>query len=146
MTLRSRTAAVVAVLALVLSACGDSPEDTAHDNGEDVGQALRSLMNADDADALRSAGDELRGAVAESVDDAGDRLRQQIQVQVDHLNAAIGNFRTATTATDADAAAAARTELQAEVQQARSQAAGFRDTGSSVTNAFWQGVRDGFDG
>jgi hypothetical protein len=146
MRARGMTAVVVAALAVTAGGCGDSPEDTAHDNGEAVGESLRALMNADSADALKSAGQDLRDAVAQAADSAGDTARQQVRVQTDHLNKAIGDLRQAVTSSNPDTAAAARTELQAEIQEARSQAAAFRDSGDSRTNAFWQGVKDGYDG
>lgn len=143
----ARTAAVaLAALALAGAGCGDSPEDTAHDNGKAVGEALKSLMNADNADELRAAGQELRDAVGEAVDNAGDTARQQVRVQTDHLNKAIGQLRTAVTSTDQERADAARLEMQSEIQDARTQAAAFRDSGDSKANAFWQGVKDGYDG
>jgi hypothetical protein len=141
-----RTVAALAALALAAAGCGDSPEDTAHDNGKAVGEALKSLMNADNADQVRAAGQDLRDAVSEAADSAGDTARQQVRVQTDHLNKAIGQFRTAATSSDQQRADAARLEMQSEIQDARTQAAAFRDSGDSKTNAFWQGVKDGYDG
>jgi hypothetical protein len=140
------TGTALAALALAAAGCGDSPEDTAHDNGKAVGEALQSLMNADNADEVRAAGQDLRDAVAKSLDSAGDTARQQVRVQTDHLNKAIGQFRTAATSGDQQRADAARLEMQSEIQDARTQAAAFRDSGDSKTNAFWQGVKDGYDG
>jgi hypothetical protein len=140
------TATALIALAFAAAGCGDSPEDTAHDNGKAVGEALQSLMNADNADELRAAGQDLRDAVSEAADSAGDRARQQVRIQTDHLNKAIGQFRTAVTSSDQQRADAARVEMQAEIQEARAQAAAFRDSGDSKTNAFWQGVKDGYDG
>jgi len=134
-----------AALAPVAAGCGDSPEDTAHDNGKDVGQALQALSSATNAQELQAAGQQLRDAVSQAAGDAKGDLRDQVRVQVDHLNKAIGQFRTAVTSDDQARSAAAREELQAELQQARTQAAAFDDSGDSVTNAFWQGVKDGYD-
>jgi hypothetical protein len=146
MRVRRTVPAALAALALVAAGCGDPPEDTAHDNGKAVGEALKSLRNASNADQARAAAQDLRDAVAEAADSAGDTARQQVRVQVDHLNKAIGQFRTAATSGDQQRADAARVELQYELQEARTQAAAFRDSGDSRTNAFWNGVKDGYDG
>jgi|tagenome__1003787_1003787.scaffolds.fasta_scaffold20495675_1 hypothetical protein len=138
-------AAAAGALALGLAACGDSPEDTAHDNGKAVGQALQDLSQAGDPAAVQAAAGELRTAVANVDDDVGDRVRNQVAVQRDGLNKAIGQVRTAATASNPDAAAQARSELEGQVGELRSQAASFASTNDSVTNSFWDGVRDGYD-
>jgi gas vesicle protein len=144
---RSRRGAVALVLALALvgAGCGDSPEDNAHDSGKDVGQALRAVTAAGDADQLQAAIAELKDAVSNVSDDVSARVRDQASVQSDTINKAVDNAKTALTASDPSQASEARDEVQAQVQDLRSQASGFADSNDSVTNAFWDGVKDGYD-
>jgi uncharacterized protein YjbJ (UPF0337 family) len=142
---RAAVLATAVALAFGAAGCGDSPEDNAHDSGEDVGEALRAVTAARDASALQAAVDELKTAVGDVTDDVSSRVRGQVSVQRDTINKAIGDARSALTASDPDAAAQARTELQAQVQDLRSQAAGFAGSNDSVTNAFWDGVKSGYD-
>jgi hypothetical protein len=146
MTTRPRALAVGAACAALLAAgCGSSPEDTAHDNGKAVGKALRSMADAQNADELQAGAQQLRGAVADVSDDVAAGVRRQVTAQKDHLNKVIGDLRQAATSPDSDTAAQARSELQVDLQAIRSQASSFQGTRNSVTNSFWQGVKDGYD-
>jgi hypothetical protein len=145
MSARRATALALAAIALAVAGCGDSPEDTAHDQGEAVGAALQQLTQARSADELQAATDALKSAVGDVSDDVGDRARSQVSVQRDGLNQVIGDLRTALTSGDADRAAAARTELQGDVQDLRARAGSFSASSDSVANSFWDGVKDGYD-
>jgi hypothetical protein len=145
MRARASLATAAVALALLAAGCGSSPEDNAHDSGKKVGEALRQVADADSVDALQSAAGNLRSAVGDVSDDVSSRVRSQARVQQDTVNQAIGALKQSVTASDPDAQAAARAELQTQVQDLRSQAAGNADTRDSVTNAFWDGVKDGYD-
>lgn len=148
MSARRRTAAL-AIAALLgggaLAGCGDSPEDTAHSDGKAVGQALAQLGDARNAQELTSGVTAVRNAVGDVSDDVGDRVRQQVDAQRDSLNGVVGTLRTAITSSDPAAQANARTQLQSDIQDLRSRATSFSKTNDSVTNSFWDGVKDGFD-
>ena len=149
MSARRRTALACCAGVLALggaAGCGDSPEDTAHDQGKAVGSALEQLAGASNADELQAATTKLKDAVGDVSDDVGDRARSQVSVQRDGLNQAIGDLRQALTSSDPDTAAAARTELQGDVQDLRARAGSFAASSDSVANSFWDGVRDGYDG
>jgi hypothetical protein len=133
------------VLALGAAGCGDSPEDTAHDQGKAVGAALAQLADPRSADELQAASTKLKDAVGDVSGDVGDRARSQVSVQRDGLNQAIGDLRQALTSSDAGTAATARTELQGDVQDLRARASSFASSTDSVANSFWDGVRDGYD-
>ena len=143
--LRRLLAVAAAVPALAFAACGTSPEDEAHDNGKDVGQALRSISDATSLDQLQAGVKELQDAIGQVADDQSDRIKQQVQVQKDTINQAIGNLRRALGSGDQSTAQTYRNELQGDIQDLRSQAAGFASTRNSVDNSFWDGVRDGYD-
>jgi hypothetical protein len=143
-----RRAVAVALAALLLAfaaGCGSSPEDEAHSSGKKIGEALRQVADADSVDSVQAGVADLRSAVGDISDDVSGRVRSQARVQQDTINQAIGAFKQSLTATDPDAKAAARTELQGHVQDLRSHAASSANTRDSVTNAFWDGVKDGYD-
>jgi hypothetical protein len=140
-----RLAALAIVFVALAAGCGSSPEDNAHDSGRKVGEALRQVADANSLDQVQSAVGDLRKAVGNVSDDVSSRVRSQARVQQDTVNQAIGAFKRSVTSTDPNAKAAARSELQEQVQDLRSQAQGFSGTRDSVTNAFWDGVKAGYD-
>jgi uncharacterized protein involved in exopolysaccharide biosynthesis len=135
-----------ASIAAAVAGCGETPEDTAKDRGEDVGTAFRSLVDARRVDEVQAAAGKLKESVAAVGAAGGDRVQQQLRTQQDKLNQAIGDVRQALGSGDPDTAATARTELQGDLQDARAQAQSFRSSDDSVANAFWGGVKDGYDG
>jgi hypothetical protein len=148
-TRRRKTATGLAIAALLgggaLTGCGDSPEDTAHSDGKAVGQALAQLSDARNAQELTSGVTAVRNAVGDVSDDVGDRVRSQVDAQRDSLATVVDNLRTAITSSDPAAQATARTQLQSDVQDLRARAQSFSKSSDSVTNSFWDGVKDGFD-
>jgi hypothetical protein len=143
-----RVAAALAALVVALGAgaCGDSPEDTAHQHGEDVGKAAASLTSATSVAQLQTATQDLKDAVGQVTSADGDRVQDQLRAQKTHLDQLIGDLRRVISAPDAATRDAARAELQGGVQDLRAQAAAFRASSDSVANAFWDGVKDGYDG
>ena len=146
MRARTTIAGALAALLLVFAAgCGDSPEDNTHSSGKKVGEALRQIADADSVDSVQAGVANLRKAVGDVSDDVSSRVRSQARVQQDTLNGAIGAFKQSVTATDPNAKAAARSELQGQIEDLRTQASSSANTRDSVTNAFWDGVKDGYD-
>lgn len=143
--MRRAATILIAALALAVAGCGSSPEDNAHDSGKKVGEALRQVADAGSVDQLQSAFANLRTAVGDVSSDVSSRVRSQARVQQDTVNQAIGALKQSVTSTDPNAQAAGRAELQDQVQNLRTQAASSADTRDSVTNAFWDGVKDGYD-
>lgn len=144
-----RATATLAVAALLsagaLAGCGDSPEDTAHSDGKAVGEALAQLGDARNAQELTSGVTAVRNAVGDVSTDVSSQVRQQVAAQRDSLGAVAASLRTAITSTDPAAQAAARTQLQSDIQDLRARATSFSKSDDSVTNSFWDGVKDGFD-
>jgi hypothetical protein len=140
------TLLAVGALGLAGAGCGETPEDTAKDRGQDVGEAVRQLVDARSIDEVQTAATEVKDAVAAVGDDGGDRVQAQLRTQQDKANQAIGDLKSTLTSGDDDAAASARTELQGDLQDLRAQASAFRGSNDSVANAFWDGVKDGYDG
>jgi hypothetical protein len=140
------TLLVAGVLGAGAAGCGDTPEDTAKDHGEDVGKAFKSLTEARSVDEVQAAAAELKDSVAAVGDSGGDTVKSQLQTQQDNVNEAIGNVGQTLTSGQPDAASAARAQLQNDLQDVRAQAQAFESSNDSVANAFWRGVKDGYDG
>jgi soluble cytochrome b562 len=132
---RGTAAAVALVLALGAGACGEAPEDEAREDGEQVGEAVKSLFDAGSADEARAAINQLKIAVSGLDGDTRKRVQEQVDVQRSTLNAA----GEAATTGDLDA-------LKQAAQQVRSQADSFRSGEHSVANEFWRGFEEGYDG
>ena len=137
------TLLLTGALAVAGAGCGESPEDNAKDHGEDVGEAFRDLTSARSVPEIQDAAQELKKAVAAVGDSGGDRVQEQLKTQQGNVEAAINEVTAALGAGDAAGAQAA---LQSNLQDARAQAQAFRSSGDSVANAFWDGVKDGYDG
>jgi hypothetical protein len=143
---RAAAALAAIVVAVGLAACGDSPEDTAHQHGKDVGTAFRSLTTATSAAQLQTATQDLKDAVGQVTSNDGDRVQDQLRAQKTHLDQLIGDFKRVIGAPDAAARDTARTQMQGDLQDLRAQAGAFQSSNDSVANAFWDGVQDGYDG
>jgi small-conductance mechanosensitive channel len=130
-----RRVAVLLAMTLVLGACGTSPEDKAHDDGKKVGEATRALFDSRSVASAKSAVSELRSAVDGVRDEINQSVRTQLDTQRDTLSRAVQGLRQG----DVQAA-------KDDVQQVRAQADAFRHSNSSVTNEFWRGFEEGYDG
>jgi hypothetical protein len=122
--------------------CGESPEDNAKDHGEDVGEAFRDLTDARSAPEIEDAAVQLKDAVAAVGDSGGDRVQQQLATQQANVDQAIADVKSALAAGDVAGAQAA---LQSKLQEVRAQAQAFQASNDSVANAFWDGVKKGYD-
>jgi multidrug efflux pump subunit AcrA (membrane-fusion protein) len=136
------TLLLTGALAIAGAGCGESPEDNAKDHGEDVGEAFRDLTNARSAQEIEDAAVELKDAVAAVGDSGGDEVQQQLNTQQANIDAAIAAVKSALAAGDV---AGAQTALQSQLQEVRAQAQSFRSSNDSVANAFWSGVKEGYD-
>jgi ElaB/YqjD/DUF883 family membrane-anchored ribosome-binding protein len=140
------TLLVAGVLGIGAAGCGDTPEDTAKDKGEDVGEAFKSLTEARSVDEVQAAAGDLKDSVAAVGDSGGDTVKGQLETQKENVNEAIDNVRTTLTSGAPNAASTARAQLQNDLQDVRAQAQAFESSNDSVANAFWRGVKDGYDG
>jgi hypothetical protein len=136
------TLLLTGALAVAGAGCGESPEDNAKDHGEDVGEAFRELTDARSAQEVDDAAVDLKDAVAAVGDSGGDRVQQQLATQQANINQAIAAVKSALAAGDV---AGAQATLQSQLQEVRAQAQAFQSSGDSVANAFWDGVKEGYD-
>jgi hypothetical protein len=135
---------VAAVLcALTIALWPASEADKARDDGEQVGQAVTHLYEADSSTEVDAALAELDAAVSETRASAGDEVADQVADQQDALaRAAEGFVGYYTTDSDWDAALY-EAELDVALDDLYSQASDFREQGPEVHAAFWEGVDEG---
>jgi ABC-type phosphate/phosphonate transport system substrate-binding protein len=126
-------AAALAVT-LLLGACGSSPEDKAHDDGKQVGQAVRQLFDSRSIGEAKAAATDLRNAVNGVGDEIRQSVRTQVATQRDTLAQAVQALKQGNLS-----------EVKGEVQQIRAQADAFSHSNNSVANEFWRGFGDGYD-
>ena len=127
---RAAAVAAAVVLALGAAGCGESPEDEARDDGEDVGEAMRALFDAQTPEQAQEAVGDLRDAAGELTQDTADAVRPQLETQRSTLAGAVGGSPE---------------EWRDAVQQARAQADAFRSGADSVANEFWRGFQEGYE-
>jgi hypothetical protein len=120
-----------------------SEADKARDDGEQVGQAVTQLYEAQSAEEVDDALVELDAAVTDTREHAGDEVADHVAEQQDALaRAAEGFAGYYTTDSDWDAALY-EAELEIAVDDLTREAGDFREQGPEVHEAFWQGVDDG---
>jgi hypothetical protein len=120
-----------------------SEADKARDDGEQVGQAVTQLYEAQSAEEVDAALVELDAAVTDTREHAGDEVADHVAEQQDALaRAAEGFAGYYTTDSDWDAALY-EAELEIAVDDLTREAGDFREQGPEVHEAFWQGVDDG---
>jgi hypothetical protein len=136
------TLLLTGALAVAGAGCGETPEDNAHDHGQDVGEAFRALTDARSVSEIQAAAQELKDAVAAVGDSGGDRVKQQLSTQQAKVEQATADVKSALAAGDV---AGAQATLQSDLQDVRAQAQAFQSSNDSVANAFWDGVKEGYD-
>ena len=133
---------VAASLAAVTIALWPASEtDKARSDGERFGESVAALYAADSASEVDAALVDMRGAVVDTREHAGDAVADQVDDQADALDRAVDGFvgeRTTDSEFEQDLYEA---ELDVAVDDLTSQAEDFRTEGPEVQQAFW----DGFD-
>jgi hypothetical protein len=123
---RATTLAAAVLAALAIGACGDSPEDEAREDGEQLGKALRDFSDAESAEERGAAIDDFRAAVESVEEDTAERVRTQVETQRATLEGA-------------------GEDVQGAIQELRAQADAFRSGNDSIANEFWRGFEEGYD-
>ena len=117
-----------------------SEADKARDDGEQFGDAVVQLYNADTEAEVDAALVEVDQAVADTREHAGDEAAEQVDEQADALNRAVDGFVGANTTDDAFEADLYQAELDVALDALSGQASDFRAQGPEVQQAFWEGV------
>jgi hypothetical protein len=139
--------AVAALLAAGTVALWPASEaDKAREDGEQLGQAVAQLYDADSSAEVEAALTEVNDAVADAREHAGDEVGEQAAEQEDALARAVDGFVGATTTDDAFEAELYEAELDYAVDDLTSQASDFRAQGPEVNEAYWEGFEEGLSG
>ena len=139
-------AALATLLAIVAIAVWPASEaDKARDDGVAFGTAVAALADADTADEVDAALDDLAVATGDTVSHADAALADQVSDQADALARAAEGFVGVHTSDDAFSVDFYQAELNAAVEDLEDQAADFREQGPEVRTAFWEGVDEGLE-
>jgi len=132
---------VAAIVAIALAVWPASETDKAREDGKQVGQAVNALYTATSTEEVDAALTDLRTAVADTRDHAGDRVSSQIDDQADALSRAADGLAGVHT-TDGFDQDLYQAELDTAVDDLSTQADDFRTEGPEVQQAFWNGVQE----
>jgi hypothetical protein len=125
------TAAVLAALTVALWPASEA--DKARDDGEQFGQAVVQLYNADSEAEVDAALVELDQAVSDTREHAGDAVASQASAQQDALARAADGYAGAVTSDDAFEADLYEAELDVALDDLSSQASDFGPRGPRFT-------------
>ena len=132
--------AVCVVAAATVALWPASEADKARDDGEQVGQAVSQLYDADSTEEVDAALEELDEAVSDTLDHRSDALGDQVSDQADALSRAADGFVGSLTADYEFDAELYEAELEYALDDLSSQASDFRTNAPEVEQAFWEGV------
>ena len=135
-----------ALAAVAIAAWPASETDKARDNGEQFGEAVNQLYYADSEAEVEAALIEIDGALADTREDAGDEVAEQVAEQEDALARAADGFVGSVTAGDEFEQDLYQAELEIALDDLTSQASEFQAQGPEVQEAFWDGYEDGVSG
>ena len=138
------TAALLVALAVVLWPASEA--DKARADGEQLGQAVSDLQNAQSEAEVEAALADVDAAVTDAREHAGDEVSEQVAEQQDALSRAVDGFVGANTTDDAFEVDLYEAELDYALDDLESQAADFREQGPEVHQAYWEGFEDGYEG
>jgi len=133
-------AAIVAVTILVWPA---SAADKARADGKHLGQAVGDLYHAQSQADVDAAFADMRGALDDTRDHAGDELNEQLDKQADALNRAADGFVGAHTSDDGWDQDLYQSELDYAVDDLVNNADDFRNQRSDVNQAYVEGFQSG---
>jgi hypothetical protein len=136
-------AAVIAALTVALWPMSET--DKAREDGENVGQAVTDLRNAESTGDVDSALDDLHSAIRDTRDHAGDALYEQVDAQGDAIYHAVNGFIGANSSDDEWEQDLYEEELETALEDLSSQAEEFRTNGPEVQQAFYEGMQDGLN-
>ena len=120
-----------------------SEADKARDNGEQVGQAVNDLYNAESSSDVDAALADLDAAVSDTRADISGEFADQVNAQTDALDRAANGFAGSRTTDDAWEADLYQAELDGALDDLTDNASDFRAQGPEVHQAFWDGFESG---
>ena len=138
--------AATALTVLTIAVWPASEADKARADGEQFGQAVAQLQNAQSTAEVDAALLDVRAAAADTREHAGDAVAEQLDDQADALYRAADGFVGVYAADDEFEQDIYQAELDIAVDDLTSQAEDFRTTGPEVQQAFWDGYDTGLAG
>jgi hypothetical protein len=135
--------AATAIVAATIALWPDSEADKARADGKQLGEAVTSLYYAQSAEEVDAALTDVRTAVQDTADHAGDAVYDQVSAQGDALARAADGFVGSRSADDAFEQDLYQAELDVALDDLDRQAADFQDQGPEVRQAFYDGYQEG---
>ena len=135
----------VALVACAVALWPASEADKAREDGEQLGQAVAQLYDAESSAEVDAALAEIDDAAGNAREHAGDEVAEQAAEQEDALARAVDGAVGAATTDDEFEAELYQAELDIAVDDLTSQASDFRAQGPEVHQAYWEGVEDGLN-
>jgi hypothetical protein len=140
-------AIVIAIMvAVAIALWPQSETDKARADGKAYGAAVAELSAAQSGEDVRTALEDIHGALADTREDAGDAVADQVAAQDDALTRAVDGFVGGATADDEFSRDVYEAELDVALDDLSQQADEFRTTGPKVQQAFWDGYSQGVNG
>jgi hypothetical protein len=137
-------AAIVTVVAIAVWPASEA--DKAREYGKQLGEAVGKLYDAQSSADVDAALADIHTAVGDTRDHAGDAVANQVADQEDALSSAVDGFVGTHTSGDAFEVDLYQSDLNAAIDDLTSQADDFRNQGSDVQQAYWEGFQDGLPG
>ena len=135
--------AAALLAAVTIAVWPPSEADKARDDGEQMGQAVAQLYDAQTAAEVEDALVEMSDAAADAREHGGDAVAEQVADQEDALARAADGVIGALESDDEFEAELYQAELEIALDDLESQAADFRSEGPEVQTAYWEGVEEG---
>jgi hypothetical protein len=133
----------VIVTAVTIAVWPASAADKARADGENLGQAVGALYNAQGAADVDAALADINDALIDTRTHAGDELAEQVDKQADALNRAADGFVGSHTADNDWDQDLYQSELDYAVDDLADNADDFRNQHSEVRTAYYEGFQDG---
>jgi hypothetical protein len=134
---------VAALVALTVALWPASEAEKARDDGEQLGQAVAQLYDANSATEVDAALVEIRDAGQAAREHGGDAVATQVADQEDALARALDGFVGSRTTDDAFEADLYQAELDTAVDDLVNQADDFQTNAPEVVQSYWDGFEDG---
>jgi hypothetical protein len=134
---------VVLLVAVAIAVWPTSEADKARDDGEQFGQAVAQLEDAQSASEVDAALADIEVAVSETREHAGEEVAEQAAEQQNALERAVDGYVGAVSTDDAWEAELYEAELDVALDDLTNQASDFRAQGPEVNQAFWEGFEEG---
>ena len=139
------TLAATALTVLTIAVWPASEVDKARADGEQFGQAVAQLQDAQSTAEVDAALVEVTTAASDTADHAGDAVAEQVDDQADALDRAVEGLVGQYSTDDGFEQDLYQAELDVAVDDLTSQADDFRTQGPEVQQAFWDGYDTGLN-